>query len=131
MIYFITTIFIITRHDIIMINNDKRIVVRKSLLQNIQNRCYNKIITSDDHIITSDDRIITNNEKIIDVNNRYQSFLNLSDRYFFDFLTVMFLNSNFKFQRLKIFSKNFPINFSQDMIVIMWNVMIDHTCMFI
>ena len=52
-----------------MISNDKRIVVRKSLLENIQNRCYNKIITSDDHIITYDDRIITSNEKTIDVNN--------------------------------------------------------------
>ena len=74
MIFFITTIFIITRHDIIIINNDKRIVVRESLLEIIHNHCYNKIITSDDHIITSDDRIITSNEKIIDVNNhRYES----------------------------------------------------------
>ena len=54
-----------------MISNDKRIVVRKSSLEIIQNRCYIKIITSDDHIITSDDHIITSNEKIIDMNNHY------------------------------------------------------------
>ena len=63
-------IFIIARDDIIIVNNDKRIVVRESLLEIIQNHCYNKIITSDDHIITSDDHIITNNEKIITNNEK-------------------------------------------------------------
>ena len=74
-------IFIIARDDIIIVNNDKRIVVRESLLETIQNHCYNKIITSDDHIITSDDHIITNNEKIIDRDNHCYECKNFVVKY--------------------------------------------------
>ena len=74
MIYFLTMIFIIARDDIIIVNNDKRIVVRESLLETIQNHCYNKIITSDDHIIT-------NNEKIIDRDNHCYECKNFVVKY--------------------------------------------------